>query len=131
MFFKLKARYGSLFDKIIDEFNLDVYGFSNDQAFPSSNRAIPSFHLVDHATGNALLDSDNSPTTNELGFFAYGGGNNDYDNFYYAGGMNHGSNNHLEMAAYQARMLPSNNSTFANLNSYPHHLDQGKNFNKA
>jgi len=69
---------------VLDEYNLDIYGFSNDQAFPSSNRLSASYHIQEiNPPSSSLHDPEVASLHSNTSDYYNFGGNQDYDNLYY------------------------------------------------
>ncbi len=85
MFFKLKQNFQNLFPQICLEYNQDVYGFNNDQAFPSMIRTPATIHINENIHSNNNYEDAEIASVHEQ-FYNYVP-NADYDGGFFYGGL--------------------------------------------
>lgn len=95
VYFKLKQNFQNLFPQIIQDYNLEVYGFNNDQAFPSISRTPATIHHIEHLHSNNFDDNDNANHE----FYNYVP-NAEYDGGFFYNGTGNGANNNVDLSVF-------------------------------
>ncbi|CDW81835.1 caf1-domain-containing protein [Stylonychia lemnae] len=127
VFFKLRSNFQNLFPQIILEYNHDVYGFSNDQAFPSMSRTPATIHHIDPLHSNTFDENDNA-VNHEL-YYNYVP-NSDYDGGFFYNGLGSGTTNNVDLSVFQSRSTPVVQSSFQNYINSQQYVDSGKKLGK-
>jgi len=97
VFFKLKSNFSTLFAQIINEYNHDVYGFNNDQAFPSM-RTPATIHHIDTLHSNTFDDNENA-VNHEL-YYNFAPNSQEYDGGFFYNALGNGASNNVDLSVF-------------------------------